>query len=470
MRAHLINPPAAKGVDIVREGRCMQRAGAWTAVWAPISLATIAAVLEKEGVECRLDDCIIEGIGADTLLARARSFRPDVLVINTATPSIVSDLGLADELKKEFPDSFIMAIGIHVTALPDESLLMAPGLDAVVRGEPELTVREAVLALKQGGEVAGLSGLSVRDNQKIAHGPERRPADLDALPFPAWHLVRTDLYRLPFSNLPFLLIGTSRGCPHHCDFCADPTYYGRKLRTRSPGRIVEELRTVGEKYGIKDFLFWSESFTLKRDWTVSVLEEIIAADLGVSFVVNSRADHVDPELLALLKKAGCWMIGFGLETGGQRMLDLMNKKIKVEDNINAVTWSSQAGLQVTAHMVLGYPGETEETITETIELARSLPLDFAQFYCAVPFPGSRLFKMAGEQGWLDDQPWERFEQNFCVLSTPELSSEKVMELRRRAYRRFYSRPSLVWKVLRNDVGLRGAPAFARMVWSFREWV
>jgi radical SAM superfamily enzyme YgiQ (UPF0313 family) len=470
MRAHLINPPAARGVDIVREGRCMQRAGAWTAVWAPISLATIAAVLEKEGVECRLDDCIIEGIGADTLLERARSFRPDVFVVNTATPSIVSDLGLADDLKKEFPGSFIIAIGIHVTALPEESLRMATGLDAVVRGEPELTVREVVMALREGGTVAGLSGLSTRDNERICHGPDREPADLDALPIPAWHLVRTGLYRLPFSNRPFLLIGTSRGCPFNCMFCADPTYYGRKLRTRSPARIVEELRTVRDKYGIKDFLFWSESFTLRRDWTVSVLEEIIAADLGIRFVVNSRADHVDPELLALLEKAGCWMIGFGLESGVRKTLDLMNKKLKVEDNVNAVTWSSRAGLRVTAHMVLGYPGETEAEVNETIEFARSLPLDFAQFYCAVPFPGSALFKMAKEKGWLDDEPWERFEQNFCVLSTPELSSEKVMELRRQAYRKFYGRPSLVWKVLHSDVGLRGAPTFARMLWSFRGWI
>ncbi|HUT52832.1 MAG TPA: radical SAM protein [bacterium] len=470
MRAHLINPPAAGGVDIVREGRCMQRAGAWTAVWAPISLATIGAVLEDAGVTCRLDDCIIEKISVEDVLSRARSFKPDLIVINTATPSIVSDLGLADRLKRELPGSYILAIGIHVTALPEESLRMAPGLDAVVRGEPELTVKDVAAALGAGRAAAGLAGVSARSGGGIAHGPERAAADLDTLPFPAWRLARPERYKLPFTGRPFLLIGTSRGCPFHCDFCADPAYYGHALRLKSPERIVSELKAARDGHGIRDFLFWSESFTLKREWTMAVLDAIIAADPGVRFVVNSRADHVDPELLTKLKRAGCWMIGFGLESGSARTLALMDKKITPEQNRSAVAWSREAGLQVTAHFVIGYPGETEDGIRETIEFACSLPLDYAQFYCAVPFPGSALYKKARGEGWLLDAPWELFEQNFSVLSYPGLSRERIMELRRYAYRRFYSRPARVWRVLKGSVGIRGAPRFVRMALSFREWI
>lgn len=448
----------------------MQRAGAWTAVWAPISLATIAAVLEAQGLTCRLDDCIIEGLDGSALLERARSFQPDLFVINTATPSIVSDLELADVLKKEFPAALSLAIGIHVTALPEESLALAPGLDGVARGEPELTVGEAAQALAQGRTPAGLPGLSFREGDRVIHGPDRPAADIDALPSPAWHLVRRELYRLPFTNRPFLLIGTSRGCPHHCIFCADPAYYGHRLRLRSPERIVAELRDVRDRFGIRDFLFWSESFTLSRDWTRQVLEAIIAADLGVSFVVNSRTDHVDPELLGLLKRAGCWMIGYGLESGSQRILDLMGKRITLEQNRQAVVWTKEAGLKATAHTVLGYPGETEATMKETVDFICALPLDYAQFYCAVAFPGSRLYEMAQEKGWLAPAAWERFEQNFSTLSTPELSAETVMAWRRRAYRKFYSRPGRVWRVLRDEVGLGGAPKFARMMLAFREWI
>jgi radical SAM superfamily enzyme YgiQ (UPF0313 family) len=201
-----------------------------------------------------------------------------------------------------------------------------------------------------------------------------------------------------------------------------------------------------------------------------VLEAIIAADLGVSFVVNSRTDHVDPELLALMKRAGCWMIGYGLESGSQRILDLMGKRITLEQNRQAVVWAKAAGLKTTAHTVLGYPGETEATLRETVDFICALPLDYAQFYCAVAFPGSRLYEMAKEQGWLAPAAWERFEQNFSTLSTPELSAETVMAWRRRAYRKFYSRPGRVWRVLRDEVGLAGAPKFARMMLAFREWV
>lgn len=468
MRAMMVNPPAAGGVSMVREGRCMQRAGAWTAVWAPISLATIAAVLRREGIVCRVDDCIIEGVDNAGLLARAREFKPDLIVINTATPSIVSDLGSATELKAEFPNAVILAIGIHVTALPRESLAIAPGLDAVVRGEPELTVREVALAVRDRKPYAGLAGVSVRGKKKEP-SPEREPADLDALPPPAWDLVRTDLYRLPFNGRPFLLVGTSRGCPHSCRFCADATYYGRRLRVKSPERIVAEMKTARDKHGVSDFLFWSESFTLRRDWTQAVLEEIINANLGVRFVVNSRADHVDPDLLELLRRAGCWMVGYGFESGSQRILDLTGKNVSVEQNRQAVIWTKAAGLQVTAHFVLGYPGETAETIVETIRFARNNPIDYAQFYCAVPFPGSRLFQLCLDQELFIDEPWERFEQNYSIITTPELSAAEVMAWRSVAYRRFYLRPRRIWRVLRDEVGLRGMPRFLRMMWDFKEW-
>jgi radical SAM superfamily enzyme YgiQ (UPF0313 family) len=448
----------------------MQRAGAWTAVWAPISLATIAGELIAAGVECELDDCIIEGLSEPGLLSRLRASPARLFVINTATPSIVSDLALADRLKSEFPEAKVLAIGIHVSALPEESLAMAPGLDGAVIGEPELTVREAALAIAAGKSLLGVPGLIAREQGQIVRGPDRPPADLDALAEPAWELVKRDLYRLPFSGRPFLLLGTSRGCPFHCAFCADPVYYGHALRLKSPERIVAELSIVRDRFGIRDFLFWSESFTLKPDWTRAVLQAIIQARLDVRFVVNSRADHVDPELLSLLKAAGCWMIGFGLESGSQRVLDLMNKRLRLEQNREAVIQAKSAGLQVTAHLVLGYPGETAADLQETIALSCSLPLDFAQFYCAVPFPGSPLYQEAREKGWLSSEGWDRFEQNFSVLNTAELSADEVMAWRRRAYRRFYSRPSRVWRVLRHEVGFTGAPRLARMIFAFREWM
>ncbi len=470
MKAHMINPPAALGVDMVREGRCMQRAGAWTAIWSPISLATIAAVLEREGIECRLDDCIIEGLGKEDTLKRAKDFEPDLFVINTSTPSIEHDIKLAADLKRLFPRAKTLAIGIHVTALPEESMALCPDLDAIVAGEPELTVRDAALAIRDNSPLEGIPGLIVSGKDGLIRGPEREKANLDELPIPAWGLIKRELYTMPFSGNPFLLIGTSRGCPHRCEFCADPVYYGHALRVKSPERIVDELRYIKDEYGIREFLFWSESFTLKRSWTKEVLERIIEANLGLAFVVNSRTDHVDLELLKLMKKAGCWMIGYGLESGSQEILDRMNKKTTLEQNANAVRWTKEAGLQATAHTVLGYPGETAETIKKTIDFVCSLPLDFAQFYCAVPFPGSKLYQEAIEKGWIVDARWEMFEQNFAIISTPELPAEEIAKWRSVAYRRFYSDPGRVWRVLKNQVGIRGLPKFARMALDFKGWI
>ncbi|MCK7580896.1 MAG: radical SAM protein [Chromatiales bacterium] len=264
-------------------------------------------------------------------------------------------------------------------------------------------------------------------------------------------------------------MGTSRGCPYSCRLCADATYYGRRLRMKSPERIVAELTAARDRHHVFDFLFWSESFTLRREWTQEVLEAIIAADLGIRFVCNSRSDHVDPDLLELLRRAGCWMIGFGLESGNQTILDIMGKNVTLEQNRQAVLWAKEAGLQITAHMVLGYPGETAETIANTIRFTRSLPLDYAQFYCAVPFPGSRMFQLCLDQELFIDEPWERFEQNFSIINTPELSAGEVMAWRSVAYRSVLpaARAHLAGFTPRGRTA-RDCRAL-RMMWDFREW-
>ncbi len=471
MNVLLLNPPPpSPGVDMVREGRCMQRKGAWTAVWSPISLATIAAVLEQDGFNCRIADCVIEGTGIEEVIANVKKHPPRLAVINTATPSINSDLEAAARLKRAFPEITTLAIGIHVTALPDESLAMVPDLDGVVRGEPELTVREAAERLRLKQSLAGVAGLSLRDGNQVRHFPDREPAVLDDMPFPSWHLVRRDLYTMPFINRPFLLVGTNRGCPYSCRFCADATYYGRSIRLKSPERIVKELDWIRTKFGIRDFLFWAESFTLNQEWTIEVAEAISRAGLDVSWVCNSRPDHVNPKLLEKIRAAGCWMIGYGLESGSDEMLGAMNKKTTVEQNREAVIMAKRAGLDVTAHMVIGFPGETEDTIRQTIEFAKSLPIDFAQFYCAVPFPGSRLYTEAKGNGWINTNDWELFEQNFSVLDLPTMSAYMIMQWRKKAYYSFYFTPSRFLKITGRLITTPGITQVRRMLREFRDWI
>jgi len=470
LRVFLINPPAADGVEMVREGRCMQRRSAWGAVWPPISLATIAALLEMSGYECRIRDCIVEKICLSDLLKEAREFHPKLIIVNTATGSIKSDLDAVNQLKKAVSGAKIFIIGIHPTALPEDTLESCRGLDGVIRGEPEGVAFSLANLIRYDRNWKEAPGISYQEGLLFYKNPSPELLDLDAIPFPAWHLIKTGLYRMPMIGKPFLMIGVSRGCPFNCEFCADAAYYGKKLRTKTPQKIVREMDWVKTKFGIKDFLFWAESSTLNPQWTISVCDAIISSGLQIRFVVNSRPDQVNLELVKKLKQAGCWMIGYGLESGSEKMLKLMGKNLSLDDNRNAVKWAKEVGLAVTGHFVLGFPGETKETAAETIRFALDQPIDFAQFYCAVPFPGSKLYELAKKNNWIVNADWSKFEQNFCVLNTPELSAEELGKIRQEAYRKFYysfKKMLNFWRLAWSLGGLRSLGTLSR---EFQGWI
>lgn len=466
MKVFLINPPEYLGVSQVREGRCMQRAGAWTSVWPPLSLALTAAVLRRAGHEVLLHDCIVEKISRQKLISIAKVFSPDWCIFNTATPSIAGDMETVDMVKGNLPKSRIAAIGIHPTALPEETFALSKHLDVIIKGEPEQTALELMSAI----DLDSVTGICYRKNGIIKHNPPR-PAleDLNSLPFPAWDLIDKKLYKLPLSDKPFLLVATNRGCPFKCRFCADHVYYGRRLRKFSPKRIVDEIEHDIKDIGVKEFLFWAESFTLDKAHAIAVAEEIISRKLEIGWVCNSRVDQADREMLEAFKRAGCWMIGFGVESGSQRVLDLMNKGTTLEQTRAAVKAAQAAGLQVTAHVMLGYPGETSKEIELTIALVKELKFDFAQFYAAVPFPGSVLYADAKDNGMIVNDDWRYFEQNFCVIKTDHLEPREVESLRNRAFREFYLRPEQIFRTitrLRTPGAWRQA---LRAVWEFKDW-
>lgn len=450
----------------------MQRTGAWTSVWAPVSLAVSAAVLREQGFQVMIADCSVEDIDLGGLASMMRSFHPSLVVINTGTPSIDSDLGVATLARMSVPGVHTAAIGIHPSALPDQCFEIDENLDMVVRGEPEYTLRDVAQALSTGAGLEKISGLSFRAADGAVVHNRKRPfiKNLDKLPFPAWDLIDTSLYTLPFSGERFLLVPTARGCPYGCTFCANKVYYGAPLRKRSPQRIVDEMEVALSEHGIREFLIWSESFTTDQDYAIETAEEIMRRGLDVSWVCNSRVDTVSPKLLKTIKQAGCWMIGFGIESGSQQVLDDVKKGTTLAQAVTAVRMAQENGLEVTGHCVLGFPGETEQTMRETIDFAKFLRLDYAQFYCAVAFPGSKLYDSCVENEWIDDSDWRYFEQNFSVLTTPQLTSAQVMAARERAYREFYRQPYLVGNVVKKIRSGRDVANFARMVKDFLSWV
>ena len=471
MKVYLINPPSSNGVEMVREGRCMQRKGAWTTVWPPVTLATMAAMLLKEGIEVKLNDCIVEDISKAFLKSNIRQFNPDLLVINTATASIYSDLDCARIAKEIHPGIKTLAFGLHVTVLPDEAFSISPFLDYIIRGEPEFCIVELAKKLKEGdNNIDKIKGLSFRTGSRIQHNPDGDfREDLNKLTFPAWQLINVKNYLLPLSGKPFLLITTSKGCSHSCLFCPAKPFYGSRLRLRDVKIVVDEMEYIEKQFNVKDFLIWSESFTESRDYVVNLCNEIINRNLYISWVCNSRVDKIDLELLKFMKKAGCWMIGYGVESGNQQVLDNSNKGITIEQIENAVNLAKKAGIEVTAHMIFGLPGETLQTGLDTIKWLNELDVDFVQAYCAVPWPSTPLYLLAKRENWFISKEWELFEQNRSVMDIGTITPHEVEFLRRKAFRMFYLSPRFILKALSKIRSINTVRFIIKMLKEFSTW-
>jgi radical SAM superfamily enzyme YgiQ (UPF0313 family) len=442
MRVLILNPPAREGVRFVREGRCEQRLSSFQYNMIPISIPSTAALLRREGHEILILDAIAGDLSVEAASARARDFGPGLVLVNVSTPTFRHDAEAAAGIVAGIPGAFTAAYGVHVSALPEESLAET-SLDAVIRGEPEVTAAELARAIENNLSLTEVAGLSFRDSEgKIRHNPDRPFLDdLDSIPPPALDLVDHSLYPAPVSGEPHTLIVTSRGCPYPCTFCSAHIYYGTRLRLRSPKLIVDEIEQLQHRDGISLFTFWSDTFTLKRDHVVAICREIMGRGLTIRWMCNSRVDRVDPELLKLMAAAGCQVISYGVESGDQAILDNIRKGTTVGQIEDAFRQTREAGIRSAAHVILGLPGETEETVKKTIALVKRIRPDYVQYYGAIPFPGTAFLEQARREGWLATDDWDEFEIGSNVVSTPALSAAELGRWRRRAYLSFYLRPS-----------------------------
>jgi radical SAM superfamily enzyme YgiQ (UPF0313 family) len=441
----------------------------WATLWPPLSLAVVGAVFERDGHQVRIMDCPAQGRTFDDVKCTIAGMNPGMIIWSTGTPSIESDLQLAARVKAWSPAARTVVFGTHVTALDRECLQSAPGLDIIVRNEPEATLAELVRTISEGKGIDGIAGITYRNEQgSIVRNPERPFIENpDDLPFPAWHLIDVDRYRLPLKGRPFLMVAPLRGCPFQCSFCTCHTYYGARLRTRSVESVLAEIEYDQERFGISDFFFWAETFVVNKDYVRELCRAMLERGVRVAWTANSRVDTVDADLLSLMAEAGCWMLSFGIESSSQAVLDQADKGTRVADAATAVQLARRAGIKTVGHFILGLPGETEQSLEETIAFAKKLKLDLAQFYCAVPFPGSRLYERALKEKWINPLDFSNFNQNTPLLDLPGMPAEVVSSYRARAYRQFYTSPANVLRALRlvnwmNIGGLfRSMAAFVR---------
>jgi radical SAM superfamily enzyme YgiQ (UPF0313 family) len=473
MKVTLVNPPNSDRIIMVKEGRCMQRKEAWGYVMSPVTMVTMATSLRDEGHDLSVIDAVVDANDMNASLNLVLQGDPDIVFINSSTPTIDDDLRFAGELKRRISRDVVVAIfGIHPTVMYEEILRRMPLLDFCIIGEPEMTALELADALSVGrdpGEVRGLAWSEVGEIRKT--DPRPFIEDLDILPSPDWSFVNPSNYRLPFGGPPFLLVNTNRGCPYRCIFCNANAYYGRVPRRRSVEHVMRELHQDVERFGVRDFMIWAEEFILDKDFVVALADAIINDGLSIRWVCNSRVDAVNRRVLGKIRDAGCWNIAYGIESGVQAILDRANKGITLQQTRNAVELSREIGLKVTGHVILGLPDETAETMEQTHRFVKELELDYVQYYCAMPYPGTALYEMALAEGWLNTRDWRRLEHNYSVLEYPGLPSRNVMSARSRYFMDYYLQPRVALSIFQRHIkGVRDIPAFASTVKDFMSWI
>lgn len=459
-RALLINPPSGL---YRRDDRCQAKVEDQTAavIFPPIELAYLAAVLEQIGIECRIRDYPAENCLWLDFQTDLTEFQPDLLIINATTPTLADDLKSAEIAKRLLPNIFVVARGEYFNIYHKKILSEYPSVDAVLRGEAELTVKELV----EKDDLNDVLGITFRQNDKIIVN-RTRPflEDLDLLPFPARHLLKNQLYRSPENNLPITVIQTSRGCPYRCIFCAVGVSSGRKVRFRSPENVVTEVAECVYRFGIKNFLFNADTFTYNREWVISLCQKLIEKNLSpvIRWGANSRVDTVDKEMLTWMKKAGCWVIAFGVESGSQAMLDYMQKETTLDQARNAIKLAKSVGLKTHAFYLLGFPYETRENVIETLKFAKELDTDFFDVNIVYPLPGTPLANFITKHNlWEQLNGSKKASYAIAGIRTFYLTSGQLTKLRKKMLWRLYLRPAYIIRTLRNAGSIRNIYYYLR---------
>jgi anaerobic magnesium-protoporphyrin IX monomethyl ester cyclase len=446
----LVNPPLVNGVAFTRQGRCQEREEVLGTTKPPYTLALLAAMLREAGCDVRLVDLTAERKSVGDLIARldAESFAPTLIIFPSTTPTLDPDVAEIARLKTRY-GAPMFCFGPHASTTPQASMLRAPAVDGMFVGEPE----DAVLQLARLDSLDQLStipsltwrpstALGAGAGAIVPHTAKGSYSGFATMPYPAWDLVPLAEYSLPLANRPYVIVETSRGCPYSCDFCVAPIHQGHKFRERSPKALVDEIERSYREFGIDYFYLWGDTVTLNVKTFTAFCDELIARNLPIQWFGNARADNLtDPAFVHRLRKAGCWMLAMGIETESEEIRKDMVKKLERVKIQAALNNMRDAGIRSFAFFILGYPGETLATIDHTIEYAIELNPDFANFYPAVPYPGTALYDKVVRDGMLVDEDWSRMEYSYYLLKGNGLDERVVMDAINRAKRRFFMRPS-----------------------------
>jgi anaerobic magnesium-protoporphyrin IX monomethyl ester cyclase len=410
-------------------------------------LLCLAAVARQLGVAVSVVEASARNLSPDVALSEVLAFKPDVVGFTATTSEIVQAADLARRVKTAMPQVLTLIGGCHVTSIPEETMISFPAFDMAVIGEGEQTLCEILKRVTNGERYPAVAGTAVREGAEIRR-LEARPLihDLDSLPLPAWDLLEgfpRNFHPSPgrIRRWPCASVVLTRGCPNQCVFC-DRSVFGNRCRAYSPRYAVELVRDLYERHGVRELLIEDDTFVLSKERVRDFCERLIELRLGLSWSCLGRADRVDLELLKLMRKAGCWHISYGVESGDPEILKAMHKRLDVEQIRAAVRWSRKAGLRTKGFFIVGFPGETADSLAKTKALACSLGLDDISVMQMTPFPGSELYEIAGRHGAFE-RDWKRMNVLNTVFVPHGFTREQLESARAEMIKAFYFRPQVV---------------------------
>lgn len=505
----LVNPPTPDRAIWIRSQHRVGRKSRENMIWPQMELAQMAAMLTPD-YTVAIIDANAERMSWAEFEAKLKELRPRFYLTQVTAPTLTNDMYgafLARSL-----GAITLGFGTHVTPMPRETLEQFPALDFVLRGEPEPTLRELMdtimaangLWTVQAGRLVKPDGTFADDNGHLAHmmkdaDPMWTPAwaveatdgalnddrmrltpahlaairglawrlgneivvnwdrpfirNLDDLPIPLHHLLPFDKYRIPAVKGPYTFIVTSRGCTAGCKYCIKHVSYQYSIRLRSPENIMQELRVLKD-LGIKHVHMYADLFTVNREQVMGLCKLMIEEQLGLTWTCNSRVDYVDEEMLQLMGKSGCTYISWGIESANEQILKKAAKGYRLEQAPRALKWAHKAGIKNWGYFIIGLPGETVETIQQTIKFSKSLPLDIALFHVAAPYPGTPFFFEVLENNWFrPGTQWEQVDMDkSTVLDYGNLKAEELEYWQKRAFREWAFRPGPIWTFIKSING------------------
>lgn len=463
----LVNPPTPDGGLWIRTQHRVGRRTRENMVWPQVSLAQLAAMLHPQ-YKVAVIDANAEQMGWPEFARELDRLVPRYYLTQVTAPTLENDMYGCFLAKARGAQT--IAFGTHVTPIPGQTMRPYPALDYILLGEPDLTIRDLLdhledkidqrpdnirklfadhdplyqPAITPDGQVdmSAIKGLVWRNGSEIAINLTRPfIPNLSDMPLPMHHLLPLDKYRMPMIRGPFTFIVSSRGCPAGCTYCIKHVSYQYSTRVRRPEDIMEELWIL-KKLGMNNIHMYADLFTVNRDQVMGLCELMIKEKIDIKWTCNSRVDYVDKEMLQMMAKAGNWLISWGIESGSEKILRHARKGAYPEKAQQSLQWARDAGIKNWGYFIIGLPGETEETIRQTIDFSKDLPLDIALFHVAAPYPGTPFFFEVVEKGWFRaGTRWEQVDMDKgTVLDYPGLSAEQLLYWQKRAFREWALRP------------------------------